>query len=135
MAKCFLLQLSVELLLRIIEYLDSFSVFAVRRTCEQFYDVAKLVWSVDSSLGRFVTDSQGFRTVMRDNGAVVAGALPLQFFARQVWTSSSMDVFVPEGKSVTKLSRYLVNEEGYCFKQSNREVVGFPVACNVLKTD
>ncbi|OCK99604.1 uncharacterized protein K441DRAFT_522831, partial [Cenococcum geophilum 1.58] len=64
-------------------------------------------------LGRFVTDSRSFRTVIRDNGAIVARALPLQFFARQIWTLSSMDVFVLEGKLITRLSRYLVNEEGY----------------------
>ena len=47
---------------------------------------------------------------------------------RQVWTLSSIDVFIEEGKSVTKLSRYLVNKEGYCFNTKQftfRKVVNF----------
>ena len=62
--------------------------------------------------------------------------MPLQFFIRQVWTSSSINVFIKERKSVKILSRYLVNKEGYYFNTKPsifRKAVGFPFLAIYLK--
>lgn len=53
---------------------------------------------IDCAIGRFVSDPVGFRQEMKNTGAIIAGALPIQFFANEYWEDSEMHVFVQRGR-------------------------------------
>lgn len=68
-------------------------------------------------------DPQCFREEMRKHHAVVSGGLALQFFDREVWQESDMDVFVRRGVGSRALGQYLVQKEGYCMEKETSEEV------------
>ena len=99
-------------------YLDIGDVIALTRTCmalSHIYHalVSQQHWNVDRDLMRFVKDPRRFRNQLGESDALISGSFALQFFERQCWEESDLDIFVEEGEGARELERYLNNVEEY----------------------
>jgi hypothetical protein len=101
----------------LLSMLDSLSIVRLSKTCRGlatlYRGAIRQEWSVDRLLGRFVSQPLALRSVMRDHGAVISGSFALQFFARQCWKESSLDLVVEKSIHALALGSYLVAREGY----------------------
>ena len=97
--------------------LDSVSIVRLSKTCRRLVDLYRDAipreWNVDRLLGRFVEQPLALREEMRRHHAVISGELALQFFARQCWPESSLDLVVEKPSEALALGSYLVAREGY----------------------
>lgn len=101
----------------LLEVLDPASIICLSRTCKQlsslYEEEGKRSWDPTRILRKFVDDVSTFRKVMYDQGALVSGSQVLQFFDRQDWPGTDMDVFVSSHRDAVQVATYLKAREGY----------------------
>jgi hypothetical protein len=111
-----------ELLLSLLE---SLSIVRLSKTCRRlallYRSAIRQEWNVDRLLCRFVEKPLALREVMRDHGAVISGSFALQFFSRQCWKESDLDLFVQKSIHALALAEHLVRTEGYRRRRGGRE--------------
>jgi len=85
-----------EVFFLVTSHLDAYSALMLRGTCRQFCGIIAQdsIWNVNSLFRRFFRDPWMFRQKLRQVEGIVAGGLPTQFFARERWSESDLDVFV-----------------------------------------
>lgn len=88
------------------------------RTCRAsshlYYSLISLqLWNIDRDLQRFVREPRRFREQLGKCDGLISGSFALQFFEREYWEGSDLDIYVEEGKGGLGLGRYLVYVEGY----------------------
>lgn len=101
-------------------YLDECDMCRMRRVnrmyCDLFLSVLMEERNVAKLLRRYIGAWSSFRKCLRSAGAVLSGGVVTQFFSRQRWADSDLDVFVPKGKC-EEIGVYLEQEMGYTPKE------------------
>lgn len=84
----------------IYRFLEIRDIFRLGRTCKAlstfYHDLIPRKWNIDARLSRFVNDPIEFRYQLGLADALISGSFALQFFAQQVWSDASLDVFVED---------------------------------------
>jgi hypothetical protein len=109
---------------------DVVSIVRLSMTCKKLNVLLKQLWDVDQLLRRFVADPKRLRRNMRLYGAVISGGLALQFFDRQTWMESDMDLFVRGVGDAEAFGRYFRVQEGYGevdISENGVELMGYPL--------
>jgi hypothetical protein len=52
---------------------------------------------------------------MREHGAIICGSFAVQFFDRDFYENSNLDIFVQSGDTAENLETHLMTAEGYLF--------------------
>ena len=118
--------------------LDPASAWTLGWASRDYFPQLRIAWSLRNLLLRFVTDVPRFRSRLRDAGGVIAGGLPTQFFARETWPDSDMDIFFvdyhspewpPEGHydpsdALSLLISFLMEKEGYVLAPGGGAISG-----------
>jgi hypothetical protein len=98
----------------ILSALDAASLVKLGATCRVLRERVRQLWNIDAVLGRFVADPIGFRRLMQRTDAVIGGSVALQFFLRERFRDSDLDVYVPNGVlHLDMVQSYLVDFERY----------------------
>jgi len=117
----------------LLKSLDAVSVLRLGSTSRAFSRQISQAWNLNSLLSRFVRHVSAFRRKLATVGAVIGGGLPTQFFAREYWPASDVDIFIGDhvwherslrsglnrypyrlfGRRLAVLRSFLVDHEGY----------------------
>ncbi|KAK6355490.1 hypothetical protein TWF696_004587 [Orbilia brochopaga] len=95
-----------------LEPLDALRLLA---TCRTIQALKPLLWSINRSLRRFVSDPLAFRSLMAKHNAIVSGSHALQFLARIYWSESDLDVYITGGLGLQEFAKHLIEREGYIY--------------------
>lgn len=100
--------------------LDVVSIIRLSKVCKALRPLQQQLWNVDRLLKRFVDEPVALRQEMRRHGAVISGGLALQFFARETWEESDLDLFVRRCPEANALGDYFVEREGYVLQPGRK---------------
>lgn len=85
-------------------YLSPASIFRTARTChvarQASIDYQSRAFDIHRHLRRFFADPVGFRVLQAQTGAVISGSNALQFFDRDIYPDSDLDIFVNVGNAL-----------------------------------
>lgn len=99
-------------------------------------------FNVNRHLGRFFQNPLAFRSLQAQTGALISGSSALQFFDRETYEDSDLDVYLHPGH-LKQIGAWLMEAEGYTYitENSNTPVTlqptlhhfdAFRLACNNL---
>jgi hypothetical protein len=81
------------------------------RTNQYFRDLTEMYWNSRLNLARVIEpyfdshhDVQTVREMMKETGAIISGSTALQFFARETYGDSDLDIYVEDTKWKSALS-------------------------------
>lgn len=95
-------------------FLDTKDVLHLMKTSKQMYcTIREILWDINRSLARYVDHPLRFRDKLASCDALISGFFAVQFFARQVWANTELDIFVKSGFRAWGFAKYLQEEEGY----------------------
>jgi len=111
---------------RLIAHLFSFvqvheimKVMQTSKTMEAMCRVYKRIgWNIGSRLRPWFVDVDGFRAKLHRCNAIISGSQALQFFDRNSYPGSDMDIYVRSG-SAEELGRWLLRD-GYKYRSRSR---------------
>jgi len=115
----------MELLLQVLGYLDSGSLWLVSATCRELYGRREELWNVDKALGRYVDSPPKLRRLMKRWDLMVTGEMVFNFFARTEW-EPYMEVRLAQ-EHEEEFTEYITSEEGYVAEYSFVESVSASV--------
>ena len=121
----------------IIGLLGPHDIIRLSKTCRflsgLYPALLKREWDVDRRLRRFVDNPFGLRATLAKLDALITGGFVTQYFDRQFWPSSDLDIVVTEKVRATMIE-YLVEKEGYR-KSGKGSRDPYSYAHNVFVTD
>jgi hypothetical protein len=102
------------------------SIVSVSRTCKQlsqvYKDLLRIQLNIDMKLSRFVSRPRALRAQLRETHAIISGSFAVQFFDRDTYPDSDLDIYVERGDQSPGLVEYLTMVEGYMlFKSIERD--------------
>ena len=110
-----------RILTRISSFLNTEDVFRLMKTSKQMYcTLRESLWDINRSLERYVDHPLRFRNKLGSCDALISGSFAVQFFARQVWANTELDIFVESGSRAWEFAKYLQKEEGYVKAKAKR---------------
>lgn len=71
-------------------------------------------FNINRHLGRFFNDPVAFRSLQAQTGTLVSGSSALQFFDREIYEGSDLDVYLHPGH-LERVGGWLMEEEGYTY--------------------
>lgn len=109
---------------------SSASIIRISHTCRTAYAAVQsymvLAFDVNVLLSRYFPDPLEFRTLQRSTGALISGSTALQFFLREHYPESDLDVYVRKEAHI-EVARWVL-AKGYRFTPSQHQDPDFEIA-------
>lgn len=106
-------------------YLSPASIFRTARTChiarQASIDYQSRAFDIHRHLKRFFADPVGFRALQAQTGAVISGSNALQFFDRDIYPDSDLDIFVNVGNALD-VCTWIAQGAGYGYSFEPNEI-------------
>lgn len=84
-----------EITLHVTSYWSVTDILAVASTCRSIRTTLKCCWDVDVQLSRWFENTQAFRQMLGQCGAIISGSTALQYFDRTSYLRSDVDIVIP----------------------------------------
>lgn len=106
-------------------HLSPASIFRTARTChiarQASIDYQSRAFDIHRHLTRFFADPVGFRVLQAQTGAVISGSNALQFFDRDIYPDSDLDIFVNVGNALD-VCTWIAQSAGYGYSFEPNEI-------------
>lgn len=106
------------------------SILRVGRTCKVAHQAVALyikrAFNINRLLKRFFSEVIAFRTLQARTGTLISGSVALQFFDREFYPCSDLDLYV-HMRHRREVGRWLM-QHNYCFVPATHQAVGFEEA-------
>jgi len=110
-----------EVLTRLLSFLSVRRLYVIGRTSKTLKSVLEayttIAWDLNRRFKPWFSDIKGFRRALHEANGVVSGSQALQFFDRDYYPDSDMDIFVRAG-GVETMSKWLTRHS-YTYKDES----------------
>ena len=104
---------------RLWELLPADATLMLSRTSKALYALYGGLWDINHCLNRFVSDPIALRSLMATHNALISGSFAVQFFSRESWKGSDLDIYLEKGSAVEAFDVHLRKTEGYELEKSS----------------